>query len=606
MSSFWFSVKEHLSQRFTQIAGAKVTTNDLLPPPKPDMGDLAFPCFTLAKQLQQNPAELAKKIVADFGNGDRLVDSLSADGPFVNIKLKTGELIHRVIRDIETANTGYGSADLGKGKELVFEYAQPNTHKEMHVGHLRNLVLGASIVELLRFTNWKTVAVSYHGDVGAHVAKCLWQFVLTLRPTISKAQKAASTKKTIVPSPVMDLTLDEVKGMLDAVPKEQRTGKYLGEHYANATRALAEDPDKKEEVSRVQQALESEDPVWHKLWQETRHWSLLEFSDLFDELGVHIDRQYLESEVVHEGQRIVDALLKKGIAKESEGAIVVDLEDVKLGVFLIRKSDGTSLYATKDLALAELKKSEYPKMEKSVLLVDARQSLYFRQLFETLKRMGHPVPTEHIGYEFVKLVSGAMSSREGNVVTYQDFRDQVYQYAWNETKKRHGDWNDGQIRYTAWSLALAGVKFGMLRQDSDKVYTFDMKEALAFEGDTGPYVQYTAVRLNSILKRAGSSKVQGNEDSDCRVLGQPQEKAVALALARYTDVIERSSSEMRVNLIANWCLETARTVNAFYRDQKVLEAEGDVRAARIRLVYAARDVLTQALKLLGIPVPEEM
>lgn len=608
MGSFWLSVKDHLALRFTQIVGAKVGGSDFTAPPKPEMGDLAFACFSLAKSLQINPAELAKKIVADFGNGDRFVDSLSADGPFVNVRLKAGEFIHRQIRDIENANEAYGSADLGKGRELVFEYAQPNTHKEMHVGHLRNLVLGASLVELLTFTNWKTIPVSYHGDVGAHVAKCLWQFVRALRPEApkQKADVAKQAKKTPVSSLAINLTLDDVERLLANVPKERRNGNYLGELYTEATRTLAEDPDKKDEVSRVQQALESEDPVWHKLWQETRHWSLIEFTELFDELGVNIERQYLESEVVSDGQRMVDELLKKGVAKESEGAIVVDLEDAGLGVFLIRKSDGTSLYATKDLALAYVKQADYPKMTRSVLLVDTRQSLYFRQLFETLKRMGYTVPTEHVGYEFVKLASGAMSSREGNVVTYQEFRDQVYQYAWNETKKRHADWNDGKLRYAAWAIALAGVKFGMLRQDSDKVYTFDMKEALAFEGDTGPYVQYTVVRMNSILKRAGMPDIRGNEEPDCRILASAQEKALALSLARYSDVIARASSELRTNLIANWCLETARLANAFYRDQNVLESEGAVRQARLRLVYATRDVLTRGLKLLGIPVPEEM
>jgi arginyl-tRNA synthetase len=469
------------------------------------------------------------------------------------------------------------------------------------------------MVAILRHAGWNVITASYHGDVGAHVAKCLWQFVESGRAPGTghrasdeergkKKKKKAAERK----SPVMDLSMYEVRAMIEAIPRERRTGKYLGDLYSQATRELAADPDKKEIVSRVQQALEGDDPVWRKLWQETRRWSLDEFIVLFEEFGVDIERQYLESEVMGEGQKIVDELLKKGVARESDGAIVVDLEDADLGIFLIRKSDGTSLYATKDLALAELKREEYPDIGRSVMLVDNRQTQYLRQLFETLKRTGYPIPNEHVNYEFVTLKGGAMSSREGNIVTYQDFRDQVYKYAWEQTKARHKSWSQGQINYTAWSLALAGMKFGMLRQDPDKVYTFDMKEALSFEGDTGPYVQYTAVRLNSILRRADYPDIRGKEEPNCRMLSAPQEKRLALDVARFCEAAARAAEDMRPSIIANWCLEAARDANAFYRDLPVLDAESGVREARIRLVYAARDALTIGLRVLGIPVPEEM
>jgi arginyl-tRNA synthetase len=362
-------------------------------------------------------------------------------------------------------------------------------------------------------------------------------------------------------------------------------------------------PDAKEKTSAVLLALESKDPVWTKLWLETRRWSLVEFSELFDELGVQIERQYLESEVVDEGQKMVDDLLQKGVAKESQGAIVVDLEDKKMGVFLIRKSDGTSLYATKDLALAYLKHREYPKLDRSIVLVDSRQSLYFRQLFETLKMMGYPVATEHVGYEFVTLKSGAMSSREGNVVTYQSFRDELLKKTREETLKRHADWNEGKIHYASWALAMAAVKFGMLRQDPEKIFTFDLEQALSFEGDTGPYVQYAAVRLGSILKKAGGAPVDG---VDFSALKEPSEKQLALALARFEDVVRKAAHELSPGMIAQWCVETAQLSNAFYRDVKVVDAPEPERSARLRLVQATRTVLSQGLEILGIPVPEEM
>jgi arginyl-tRNA synthetase len=605
--SFWFNVKNHIASKLTEFSGATVSPEDLVLPPKPEMGDLAFGCFKVAKAMGVNPAEAAKTIAEKFGKDDHLIASAAAEGPFVNVTLQTGEFIQRLVQDIETAGAAFGASEDGKGKGLMLVYAQPNTHKEMHVGHLRNLTLGAALVRLLRLAGWKAIPTSYHGDVGSHVAKCLWWMVEEARAkggakaAPAKGKKAADAGEA---SSALALTDAEVEAMLAAVPRDHKTGRYLGELYAASTREMDARPDAKEKVSTVLRALEAKDPVWTKLWLETRRWSLVEFSELFDELGVSIERQYLESEVVDEGQKMVDELLKKGVAKESQGAIVVDLEEKKLGVFLIRKSDGTSLYATKDIPLAYLKAREYPGLNRSIVLVDSRQSLYFKQLFETLNIMGYPVPTEHVGYEFVTLKTGAMSSREGNVVTYQDFRDELLAKTRAETIKRHEDWNEGKVHYAAWALAMAGVKFGMLRQDPEKIFTFDLEQALSFEGDTGPYVQYAAVRLGSILKKAGwAAPVEG---ADCYSLKEPSEKALALAIARFEDVARRAARELSPGLIAQWCIETAQLANAFYRDVKVLDAPEPDRAGRLRLVAAARTVLTQGLELLGIPVPEEM
>lgn len=354
----------------------------------------------------------------------------------------------------------------------------------------------------------------------------------------------------------------------------------------------------------MQQCLEAHDPAWEVIWRETRRWSLDDLNRDFSELGVQITRQYLESEVVDRGQEMVDHLLGQGIAKESQGAIVVDLEAQKLGVFLVRKSDGTSLYATKDLALAEKKIKEYPNADRSLILVDNRQRFYFNQLFATLERMAiRPVP-EFLGYEFVTLKSGAMSSREGNVVTYQSFRDAVVAYARSEVVARHPDWSEGKVTHTAWALAMGGMKFGMLKQDGDKIFTFDLEESLAFEGATGPYCQYAATRLSSILRKAGS-EVSTTGALEPRYT-HATEKALALALASFPRVLDQCAGELRPAVLAQWCHETAQRMNDFYRDVPVLESQGQEREARLRLVVAARQVMTQGLGLLGIPLPDEM
>lgn len=576
MTTSWHYWTTDLAKRLTAVlGGGDITGADFIVPPDRKLGDFAFGCFKLAKAMGESPADIAKEIALKIDLKQSDFSQAVAAGPYVNFSLNTGDAVHRVVREIEIAGETFGHERPTK-PELLLEYAQPNTHKEIHVGHLRAMIVGQSLVNVLAANGWQVVPMSYHGDVGAHVAKCLWWI--------------------------------EKNGGIDALATDQRNGEFLGKMYTEASKQLEAHPEYKDEVSDVQRKLEAHEPKLEKLWQETRRWSLDEMAKIFDELGVRIKRQYLESEVVDRGQEIVDELLKKGVAKESQGAIVVDLEDKKLGVFLIRKSDGTSLYATKDLALAELKFKEFPGAKRSLLVVDNRQSFYFKQLFETLNEMKVGIPQEFVGFEYVTLKSGAMSSREGNIVTYESFRDEVVKYATDEVVKRHAEhgWNDGKIDHTAWCIAMAGMKFGMLKQDNDKLYTFDLEQSLAFDGDTGPYCQYAATRLASIMRKAGPGSPFKVTEQLTRAYDKASEKALALVLAQYPSKVAQAAEELRPSIIAQWCIETAQRISEFYHEVQVLESEGDLKEGRLRLVAAARAALVSGLGLLSIPVPDEM
>lgn len=586
MSAWQYWVSD-IAERLSVVLEATIEPSEIVRPPDASMGEFSFACFRFAKERKKNPAELAHEIAHALTKDHSDIAEIQAMGPYVNFRLATGEAVARVVRDVEVKGDSYGSSKSGENREILFEYAQPNTHKEVHVGHFRNLVMGVALIQTLQKTGWNVIPMSYHGDVGAHVAKCLWW--------LAKSKEASPD----------DLTKERADQILASMSAEQRTGKYLGEMYAESSRKLAETPEYKEEISRVQQQLEAHEPAWDILWRETRRWSLEDLNRDFSELGVHITRQYLESEVVQRGQEMVDHLLAQGIAKESQGAIIVDLEDQKLGVFLVRKSDGTSLYATKDLALAEKKLTEYPSASRSLILVDNRQGFYFKQLFATLAKMGIGPAPEFLGYEFVTLKSGAMSSREGNIVTYQSFRDSVVQFARSEIIARHPEWSEGQVMHTAWALAMGGMKFGMLKQDGDKIFTFDLEESLAFEGATGPYCQYAATRLQSILRKAHATEEELTGTLE-PIYIHATEKALALSLAAFPQIVEQAARELRPAVIAQWCHETAQRVNDFYRDVPVLESKGAERAARLRLITASRRVLEQGLHLLGIPLPDEM
>ncbi len=612
----WDAILQYVARKIGEAADTAVETTELVAPPDAALGDLAYGCFKLAKKAGKKPDEIAKSLEAKFAKGDQTIETAKAAGPYLNITLRTADLITRVVLDVESSGAKFGAHDQGKNQQIMLEYAQPNTHKELHVGHLRNLILGASLARLLQNDGWKVITASYHGDVGAHVAKCLWFLVrqhssVIAQPKPKKAKKGEMQVELMAPEAWSSYILEHLDAkmaeqILDALPKEQKTGNYLGSLYSESSKVLEENPEWKDEVSKVQQQLEAHAAGWQALWQETRRWSVAEFAEIFQELGVMIDRQYFESEVVAEGQKIVDGLLKKNIAKPSQGAIVVDLEGEKLGVFLVRKSDGTSLYSTKDLALAEFKFKEYPKLERSLMVVDFRQALYFKQLFRTLQLMGVDKPLEFVGYEFLTLKSGAMSSRQGNIVTYESFRDEVVEYARRETAKRHPDWPQGKVDHVAWCLGLGGIKYGMLKQDSEKVIVFDLEKSLSFDGDTGPYIQYAATRLRSILKKANWEAAVGIKDGDLMKLTEKAEKKLALQLGVYPDVCAAAAKGLKPSILAQWCFSAAQAANEFYRDVPVLEAPAQIKAARLQLVAAASSVLMLGLNLLGIPVPDEM
>jgi arginyl-tRNA synthetase len=459
-----------------------------------------------------------------------------------------------------------------RGERIMIEYGQPNTHKEFHVGHLRNMCLGLSVVRLCQAAGFDVVPVSYIGDIGAHVAKCLW------------AYKKFHANETI----------------------SENRGKFLGAVYAEATRYIEENPEAKEDVAALQRMLEAGDEELTALWKETRQWSIDEFAEIFKELGADFERIYFESEVEEAGKKLVHELVRDGIGKEGErGALIVDLEKEGLGVFLILKSDGAALYSTKELALAKKKFAEFDVV-RSIHVVDSRQSLYFQQFFATLKRMGFDKEMTHLGYEFVTLAEGAMSSRKGNIVSYEDFRDEVVQRATEETRKRRMDWDDAKVNATAWNIAESAMKFGMLKQDTDRPIVFDIDAALAFEGFTGPYIQYAHARLCSILTKAGSpmhvSVMQDIPDG----ADDAGEFAALSVAAQFPDAVQAAAAAYKPSLLAQYLFDLAQAANGFYRDVPVASAVGQERERRLAIVRVLQITLKKGLRLLGIHAPEEM
>lgn len=539
-------------------------------PPKLEMGDLAFACFDAAKAKGQNPAEFAKELAGKIKpNG--MVARVQAFGPYVNFFLDPGKVSGLIIGEVLKKKNKFGASGAGAGKSVLLEYPSNNTHKELHVGHLRNICIGNSLAKLFTLNGYRAIPINYVNDFGSHVAKCLWG-------------------------------LQKFHGKENPPENKQ---KWLGEIYAESARYLEGNPEAKNEVAKIQLQLEKKDKTIWPLYTKTRKWSLDAFAKVFKELGAIHKKSFFEQDIKDNGQKVVDELLKKGIAKVGErGAIIVDLSPYNLDIGLLRKSDGAGLYLTSDLGLALAKNKIYPKINESIHITASEQNFYFQQLFKILELAGHKFKMTHIGYGLVNLPTGKMSSREGTAVLYEDVYNSVYERTLSETNSRHTDWSKTKIADTARDLAYAAIKFDFLKHESSKIIVFDPKDAVSFDGFTGPYVLYALARMNSILEKAGKKP---GAKIDFAVLSQPEEKAVALLLSEFPFAVGKAFANYNPSVITKYAFDLAKQYNEFYNKHSVLQAsDKEIVQARLALTLAVKTVLENALDILSIKPVKEM
>lgn len=566
-----YAIDKIKSQILEQIAHAigrdlGKTKIDFEVPPNPEMGDLAVPCFYFAKLIGRSPNQIAQEIKEAIPTGG-IIKSVQNVGPYLNFFLETGVLGRMVLPTVLKEKETYGHLNLSHD-QIMIEYSNPNTHKEFHIGHSRNVFLGSSLINLFRFCGYKVVAANYLGDIGSHVAKCLWAF-------------------------------DKFHSK-DVLPENK--GKYISQIYTEAVQKIEANPEYKKEADDVLRLLESGDKKWLALWQKTRKWSLDQLNVIYKSVGAKFDEVYYESEVEKPGKKIVADLLARGIAEKSQGAVIINLDKYNLKQFLLLKSDGSSLYSTKDIALAQLKFKKYKSLKESLVVVDARQSFYLEQLFQTLKIMGFNEKLAHVAYEFVTLKDGAMSSRAGNTVLFDDFFNDVISRAVSETGKRHTNWTAKKIETTAKKIALGAMKFNMLKVGNNSVITFDIEEALAFDGYSGPYIQYTCSRINSLLRK-GKNGYTGAKFSR---LSQEIEKLLMLKIAEFPGIVSDAIKTLEPSVIAKYLFDLAKIFSSFYQKISILSADEETKRARLALCFATGQTLKNGLALLGIESLKEM
>ncbi len=564
-----------------------IEIEDLAVPPSPEMGDLALPCFKLAKQFKRKPEDIA----ADFAKNlkpTKFIINYQNFGPYLNFVFNFDSVAELVLPEILKKKNKYGQNNEGKKEKVMIEYSQPNTHKEFHVGHLRNVCLGLSLVNIYKSCGYKVIAANYIGDTGAHVAKTLWY----LKNFVNRSD------------------LDKV----------ENKGEFLGECYVQSNKMLdeaknftpsltpqeAEENVKnyKEQIADILKRLEDGDKDLKKIWLETRQWSLDQFNSIYHELGAKFDFYFYESEEEKDGKKMIPRLLKYDFIKKSQGAVIADLEKYNLGVLVLLRKDGTVLYGLKDIPLAVKKFKKY-KISKSLYVIDQRQSQYFKQVFKILELMGFKKDMIHVPYEFVQLKSGIISSRTGNVVTYNEVREAALNKVVNETKKRHPDWSDKKIEKAALKIVIAALKFGMIKVRDEKIITFDIDEALDVNGFSGPYLQYTVARLHSLFQKSKKMKFPKGK-IDYRALATNIEKKLIKDLIEYENTILESLKLNDPAPLAQYLFNLAQDFNTFYHELPIIKAEPKIMAARLNLVKAVNEVLNNGMELLGLPILPEM
>ena len=565
-------------QEFTQqIRAALSERSGLTPedvkieqPRDPSLGDFAFPCFPLAKTLKKAPPAIAAELALQV-NADLEKITAVATGPYINFRVDRATLAETVVNAVLSAGASYGTSQEGAGKKIVIDLSSPNIAKPMSVGHLRSTVIGAALERIFDTLGYETVGINHIGDWGSQFGKLI----------AALDKWGAET----------DLESDPIQALLALYVRyheEEEGDPELAEAGRAAFRALENDTD----------------PEVRSKWERITKLSLLEFDKIYDRLGVSFDEVRGESYYEPHLESTVQRVEGTGITELSEGALIVDLSHISENTppCLLRKTDGTTLYATRDLA-AVFHRWELYEFERCLYVVGGDQRLHFQQLKGVLGRMklDWEERIEHISFGMMRLPEGRMSTRKGRVVFLEDVLDRSVEEALRIIKEKSPDLANPEA--VAEQIGVGAVVFNDLRRERIKDVEFNWEEILSFEGETGPYAQYTHARLSSILRKA-EARGEGEGQPDWTALEEAS--SVLLRIGRFPDVIRSAARNAEPSELSTWVLGLAREVNGWYAANRVLGQDSGVTAARLALVRASQEALAAGLRILGIAAPAEM
>ncbi len=557
--------RKHISQKLNiEGVSAEQLCSFIEIPPNNDMGDFALPCFKLSKILRNSPVKIAEDLKNAF-TVDEYISECTAINGYLNFKINRKGFALGLIERIINAGDAYGSAEIGNGKTVCIDYSSINIAKPFHIGHLSTTVIGSALCKIYRFLGYKVVGINHLGDYGTQFGKLI------------VAYKKWSSEEQVKEGRLKELTRIYVK-------------------YHDEAKL---DPTMDDMARRYFKLIEDGDEESNKLFEMFKKITLEEVDKIYKLLNVEFDSYAGESFYNDKMAPVVNELKEKGLIKMSDGASIVDLEEYGMSPCLILKSDGSSLYATRDMAAAVYRKETYD-FDKCLYVVAYQQNLHFKQFFKVLELMGKEWAKDlvHVAYGMVSLESGSMSTRSGNVVLLEDVINKTIEKAYKVIEEKNPSLEDKES--IAKAVGTGAVIFGALCNNKIKDIVFSYDRVLSFEGETCPYVQYTVARCNSVIAKCGELGKFNNVDMN------DDEYAVIAELGRFEEVVKSSAEKYEPSLVTRYAIDLATVFNKFYMNCKIAVADEDVKNFRLSITKAVKITLTNALTLLGIQTVEQM
>ena len=543
-------------------------------PQDQSMGDYAFPCFRLAKTMRKAPnliaAELAEKL-----QGEQLFSEVSPVNAYVNMFVSREEMMKSTVSEVLEEKENFGRSDIGGNKKVIVEFSSPNIAKPFHIGHIRSTVIGNSLSKIYDALGYDVFKINHLGDYGTQFGKMIC------------AYRRWGNREDVINAPIKTL---------------------LG-YYTKFHVEVEEHPELEDEARAIFTKLEQGSKEEVELWQWFREESLKEFQRVYDMLGIEFDSYNGESFYSDKMPRFEKELSDKGLLHESNGAQVVDLEEYKLGTALIKKSDGSSLYITRDIAAAVYRKENYD-FYKNIYVVATQQNLHFQQLFKIIELMGYDWANQcvHVPFGMVRLEEGTMSTRHGRVVFLEDVLNGAIEKTREIIEEKNP--NIENLEEITSQVGIGAVVFNELSNNRIKDYTFKWDQILNFDGETGPYVQYTHARCASLLRKAGEdivAKAQDPKNVDFALLAK-SDSAYELTKLIYAfpGVVEQAGEKYEPSIITRHIIDIAQCFNKFYHDEHIIVDDEVEKTSKIALVIATKRVIATGIGLLGMKAPERM
>ncbi|MFS8501622.1 MAG: arginine--tRNA ligase [Caldicoprobacter sp.] len=529
-------------------------------PPNPEMGDIALPCFKLSKILRKPPVHIAQELASNITNME-FIDRVEPVSGYLNFFFNKPLFIEQTLKCILEERERYGSKPIGQGKTIVIDYSAPNIAKPFHVGHLRSTVIGNSLRKIFEFMGYRCIGVNHLGDWGTQFGKLI------------VAYKLWGNKEEV-----------EAHGI-----------KELLRLYVKFHEEAEKDPKLEDEARNWFARMEKGDSEALKLWQWFKDISLKEFQKVYDLLDVHFDSYAGESFYNDKIDAVIEELKQKNLLKESEGALIVDLEEYGMPPCMILKKDGSSLYATRDIAAAIYRKKEY-NFHKCIYVTGAAQSLHFQQWFKVIELMGYEWAKDliHVPFGLVSLGGEKLSTRKGKVVLLEDILSEAIKKTLEIIESKNPDMENKEevARY----VGVGAVIFSDLYSNRIKDVSFSWDEVLNFDGETGPYVQYTHARCCSVLRKAP----EGDSSFNPGMLKTKEEYQVCKTLYQFPEKVMIALNQLEPSVITRYLVNLAQDFNRFYHEHPILVEDQQLRSARLALVEATRITLANGLRLIGL------